>query len=121
MVRLGYGIFYGGEENQGGNPNRGESVPFNESLNLNRTGIGTFDPNPFFPGGVAGGYPINVFTLPAPIAFRGVATDFRNSLVHKWNLAVQHELPWQMGLRSHISGIIRPTSSSSRIPMPAQI
>ncbi|MCU1235833.1 MAG: TonB-dependent receptor, partial [Candidatus Solibacter sp.] len=31
VVRLGYGIFYGGEENQGGNPNRGESAPFNIS------------------------------------------------------------------------------------------
>jgi hypothetical protein len=31
VIRLGYGIFYGGEENQGGNPNRGESVPFNQS------------------------------------------------------------------------------------------
>ena len=31
VVRGSYGIFYGGEENQGGNPNRGESAPFNES------------------------------------------------------------------------------------------
>jgi hypothetical protein len=98
VVRLGYGIFYGGEENQGGNPNRGESVPFNESVNLNRTGIGIFDPNPFFNGGVSGGYPLNVFTLPAPIAFREVANDFRNSLVHKWNVAVQHELAYGMAL-----------------------
>ncbi len=33
-----YGIFYGGEENQGGNPNRGESAPFNLSPQLNRPG-----------------------------------------------------------------------------------
>jgi len=99
VFRLGYGIFYGGEENQGGNPNRGESVPFNESPNLNRpAGVGAFDPNPFFTGGVSGVYPINVFSLPAPVAFRGVATDFRNSLVHKWNVAIQRELRGQMAL-----------------------
>ena len=27
VVRAAYGIFYGGEEQQGGNPNRGESAP----------------------------------------------------------------------------------------------
>ena len=27
VVRGGYGLFYGGEENQGGSPNRGEGVP----------------------------------------------------------------------------------------------
>ena len=99
VIRLGYGIFYGGEENQGGNPNRGESVPFNQSTVLPHSGqlgnVGTFDQNPYFPGGVSGGYPINVFNLPAPIAFRGVATDFRNGLVHKWNAAIQRELPKQ--------------------------
>ncbi len=99
VIRASYGIFYGGEENQGGNPNRGESVPFNESPNLGasqggRT-IGTFAANPFFPGGVSGGYPLNVFSLDAPVAFRGVAVDFRNSLVHKWSFGMQHELPWQ--------------------------
>ena len=97
VIRLGYGIFYGGEENQGGNPNRGESVPFNQSTVLPHSGqlgnTGTFEQNPYFPGGVSGGYPINVFNLPAPIAFRGVATDFRNGMVHKWNVAIQRELP----------------------------
>ncbi|MCU1239071.1 MAG: TonB-dependent receptor, partial [Candidatus Solibacter sp.] len=99
VVRLGYGIFYGGEENQGGNPNRGESAPFNISPLLNRVaGVGQFEPNPFFAGGVAGGYPLNVFSLDAPIQFRGVATNFRNSLVHKWNAAIQRELPGFMSL-----------------------
>ena len=98
VFRLGYGIFYGGEENQGGNPNRGESVPFNETVNLNRASVGTFDKNSFFTGGVAGGFPTNVFTLPAPIAFREIYNDFRNSLVHKWNVAVQHELRYGMAL-----------------------
>jgi hypothetical protein len=104
VVRLGYGIFYGGEENQGGNPNRGESVPFNQSTVLQHSGAdgktGDFDPNPFFNAvnGVSGGYPSNVFNRPAPIAFRGVYTNFRNGLVHKWNAAFQRELPWQSAL-----------------------
>jgi hypothetical protein len=102
VVRLGYGIFYGGEENQGGNPNRGESVPFNQSTVLPHAGqlgtVGLFERNPYFPGGVSGGYPINVFNLPAPIAFRGVATNFRNGMVHKWNVAIQRELPSQSNI-----------------------
>jgi len=99
VFRVGYGIFYNGEENQGGNPNRGESVPFNQSPDLSKpAGVGVFDPNPFFPGGVSGGYPLNVFSLPAPVSFRGVSTNFRNGLVHKWNLAIQRELPGQMSL-----------------------
>ena len=34
VVRGGFGMFYGGEENQGGSPNRGEGVPFNETMIL---------------------------------------------------------------------------------------
>jgi hypothetical protein len=99
VIRVGYGIFYGGEENQGGNPNRGESVPFNESPQLLRpTTAGTFDTNPFFASGLQAGFPSNIFSLPAPVNFRSLATDFRNSIVHKWNVAVQQELPHQMAL-----------------------
>ncbi|PYT29089.1 MAG: TonB-dependent receptor, partial [Acidobacteria bacterium] len=98
VVRLGYGVFYGGEENQGGYPNRGEAVPFNETVQLNRNGLGPFDPNPFFAGGVAGGFPSNVFTLDVPPAFRGITRNFRNPLVHKWNVAVQHDLGHNMAL-----------------------
>jgi hypothetical protein len=99
VFRLGYGIFYGGEENQGGNPNRGESVPFNESPQLFRSPTeSVWDTNPYFLGGMQAGFPANVFTLAAPISFRSLATDFRNSLVHKWNVAVQRELPWQMAM-----------------------
>jgi hypothetical protein len=98
VIRLGYGAFYGGEENQGGNPNRGESVPFNQSTDLARPTSAIFETNPFFTGGIAGGFPSNVFSLDAPVSFRGVATNFRNSLVHKWNFAVQRELPWQSSM-----------------------
>lgn len=97
VVRVGYGIFYGGEENQGGNPNRGESAPFNFTVQTNRAD--NYLPNAFFlgngrngDGGVTAGFPINVFSLPAPIQFRSIATNFKNGLVHKWNLAVQREI-----------------------------
>lgn len=99
VFRLGYGIFYGGEEQQGGNPNRGESVPFNESPQLFRDPTANvFSTNPYFTGGVQAGFPSNVFTLNAPVNFRSITTDFRNTLVHKWNVAVQRELPGQMAL-----------------------
>lgn len=89
VIRAGYGVFYGGEENQGGNPNRGEAVPFNATVKLDS--VGDFVPNPFFGNGVAGGFPSTVFTLPAPVEFRSVYQNFRSSLVHKWNLAIQRE------------------------------
>ncbi len=100
VARVGYGVFYGGEENQGGYPNRGEAVPFNETVQLNRTGLDNFQPNPFFSGpaggGVSNGFPSNVFGLDVPPAFRGISRNFRNSLVHKWNASVQRELPRNM-------------------------
>jgi hypothetical protein len=106
VVRGAYGIFYGGEENQGGNPNRGESAPFNFSPQLNRPGgVGIFEPNPGFAGGaptqgVSIGYPPNVFNgFPvSSLQFRELATNFRNPMVQKWNFAIQHELPGQMAL-----------------------
>jgi len=106
VIRAGYGVFYGGEENQGGNPNRGESAPFNESPQLNRpAGVSEFQPNPFFAGGspvtgISTGYPVNVFNgFPvSSLQFREVATDFDNPMVQKWNLAVQQELAGQMAL-----------------------
>ena len=99
VIRVGYGIFYGGEENQGGYPNRGEAVPFNATVQLNRSN--NFTPNQFFAGSekqVSSGFPINVFTLPAPVSFRSIATNFRNPLVSKWNFAIQREIGKGNGL-----------------------
>jgi hypothetical protein len=113
VLRLGYGIFYGGEENQGGSPNRGEGVPFNETVSLVRAqGISSYtgisDPLcvgcDYFPSGLGGGFPGNPFALNAPIQFRGVQPDFRNPLVHKWNAIVQRELPWNMSLEVGYEG-----------------
>src|SRR6185312_2722841 len=106
VIRAAYGIFYGGEENQGGNPNRGESAPFNLSPSLYKPGsTGDFDPNPFFAngnwtGGLSVGFPVNVFNgFPvSSLQFREVADNFRNPMVQKWNFAIQQELPGQMAL-----------------------
>jgi hypothetical protein len=113
VIRAAFGIFYGGEENQGGSPNRGEGVPFNETVNLTRSNgvssfIGVSDPHctgcTYFPNGLTGGYPLDVFTLPAPVSFRGVQTDFRNPMVQKWNITLQRELPGAMALEVGYEG-----------------
>ena len=113
VLRIGYGIFYGGEENQGGSPNRGEGVPFNETVNMTRysgnsTYVGISQPQCFncyfFPGGFAGGYPASPFTLNAGVSMRGVQSDFDNPLVHKWNVVVQRELPGNIALELGYEG-----------------
>ncbi|HZQ51718.1 MAG TPA: TonB-dependent receptor [Bryobacteraceae bacterium] len=112
VIRMAYGIFYGGEENQGGNPNRGESAPFNESPQLNRpSGVSSFQPDPLFAngaptGGLTIGFPTNVFNgFPvSSLQFREVATDFENPMIQKWNLAIQQELPGQMALEVGYEG-----------------
>ncbi len=112
VIRAAYGIFYGGEEQQGGNPNRGESAPFNESPQLNRPGgVSQFSPDPYFAngaatGGVSVGYPATVFTTypVSSLQFREVANDFLNPMVQKWNFAIQQDLGHQMALEVGYQG-----------------
>jgi hypothetical protein len=113
VIRIGYGMFYGGEENQGGSPNRGEGVPFNETVNLSRyqgnsTYVGISQPQclncNFMPGGFAGGYPLSPFTLNAGVSMRGVQPDYETPLVHKWNFVIQRELPGNMALEVGYEG-----------------
>ena len=75
VIRAGYGIFYGGEENQGGNPNRGEGIPFNETVTMtapgHRIGVHRHFGSEctgchYMPGGLTGGFPASPFTLNAP-------------------------------------------------------
>ena len=106
VIRGSFGIFYGGEENQGGNPNRGESAPFNESPQFNRpNGVNQFQPDPLMANGnptmgISVGFPANPFsgTPVSSLALREIAPDFRNGMVQEWNLSIQHELPGQMAL-----------------------
>lgn len=100
VIRAGYGVFYSGEENQGGSPNRGESAPFNISPQLGRpAGYSNFEPNPAFgdgrgTNGLTTGFPTNVLSgYPvSSLQFRSVATNFRNPMVQKWNFAIQQQL-----------------------------
>lgn len=91
VIRAGYGIFYGAEENEGGNPNRGENVPFNQETRFVKD-RGS-DRNPFIQK-FSDGFPVNAFTLPAPISFRSVYTQRRWPLVNKWNFNLQRDLGW---------------------------
>jgi len=109
VIRAGFGIFYGGEENQGANPNLGESAPFNVTImhdrtDLNLKSIGLFDQNPWFAGGFSSGFATNVFSLPAQIQFRAFGMNYRNPMVQKWNVAVQRELPLRMALELAYTG-----------------
>ncbi len=91
VIRAGYGIFYGAEENEGGNPNRGENVPFNQETRFEKNRPS--DRNPFV-NKFSDGFPVNAFTLPAPISFRSLYTQRRWPLVNKWNFNLQRDLGW---------------------------
>ncbi len=96
VVRLGYGIFFGGEENEGGNPNRGEGLPFNQEVQLQTENMTDLDPNPFI-ATFSDGFPLNTFALPAPITFRSVP-ERQTPFVHKWNATIQRELGFATSL-----------------------
>lgn len=91
VIRGAYGIFYGAEENEGGNPNRGENVPFNQEVRFDSANANS--PNPFI-SQFADGFPVNSFTLPAPISFRTTAYFRKWPLVNKWNFNIQRALGW---------------------------
>jgi hypothetical protein len=96
VIRAGYGLFYGGEENQGGSPNRGLGVPFNQIMDLNL--LAAFQEGHPFLNRFSDGWPLNTFNLPANISFRGVSENFRNPLVAKWNATIQQDLGWGSAL-----------------------
>ena len=91
VIRAGYGIFYGAEENEGGNPNRGENVPFNQETRFVKERPS--DRNPYVKK-FSDGFPTDAFTLPAPISFRSLYTQRRWPLVNKWNFNLQRDLGW---------------------------
>jgi hypothetical protein len=91
VIRAAYGIFYGAEENEGGSPNRGENVPFNQQTRFD-SDVST-DRNPFI-NTFSDGFPLNTFSLPAPISFRTSNPRRRWPLVNKWNVNIQKDLGW---------------------------
>lgn len=96
VLRGSFGLFYGGEENQGGSPNRGEGVPFNQIMDLNLNS--DFQMGHPYLNRFSDGWPLNTFNLPANISFRGVDENFRNPLVQKWNFTIQQDLGWGSAL-----------------------
>ncbi len=91
VIRAGYGMFYGAEENEGGNPNRGENLPFNQETQFNQDN--SFALNPHI-ARFSDGFPVDSFTREAPINFRSLYTNRRWPLVHKWNLNLQRDIGW---------------------------
>jgi len=91
VIRAGYGLFYGAEENEGGNPNRGENVPFNQETRFIAPRETAFNP---FIGRFSDGFPLDAFTGPAPISFRSLYTQRRWPLVNKWNFNIQKSMGW---------------------------
>jgi len=91
VLRAGYGMFYGGEENQGGFPNRGESIPFNQTTSFTQPSNFEFIPQL---GRFSDGFPLDTFSQPAAIDFRSVNPRADTPLVHKWNLNIQREIGW---------------------------
>ena len=88
VVRSAYGIFYGGEEPQGGNPNRGYNLPFSIVAFLNKPDA--FTPVPLFEH-LSQGFPGDMLSRPSAPQFREADPNTRISYVQQWNLAVQHE------------------------------
>ena len=108
VLRAGYGIFYGAEENEGGSPNRGEGPPFNQIVDFNIDGpFGNF--NLPQEGGsplnrLSDGFPSNPFILPAPISLRGVALNQAQAMVHKWNVNLQRDIGFNTVLEAGYIG-----------------
>jgi len=96
VIRAGYGIFYGGEENQGAGPNRGQAAPFNMTIVRDiPADVSAFLINPLMPR-FSQGFPLDVMTQPARSRLFGLGQRFLASMVHKWSFAVQRELPGNM-------------------------
>jgi len=102
VIRVGYGLFFGGEENEGGNPNRGEGLPFNQEVRIHTNEMTNFDENPFIDG-LSDGFPTNVFSLPAPITFRSVP-ERQTPFVHKWNATLQREIGYNTTIEASYIG-----------------
>jgi hypothetical protein len=102
VIRASFGIFYGGEENESGLPNRGQNVPFNTDVVL-------MPPNPFTPADglstLASGFQSDVLTGPSMVLLRSVQPDLLPAMSQKWSVAVQRDLGWNTSLDvSYIGG-----------------
>jgi hypothetical protein len=98
VIRAGYGIFYGGEENRGGFLPLDENPPFNEDVGYTGPTYTTGGAAPTSPyvNRLSSGFPTNFFNLviPQSLSIHGEAADLLNPMVQKWNFAIQRELPF---------------------------
>ena len=102
VLRGGYGIFYGGQENGPySNPSPGFNPPFftNESF-VSPCGAPAANPGVLdctIPGlsFLAGGFPTNSLTDPNTPIFFSVDRNLRTPYMQQWHLSLQRELPGQ--------------------------
>lgn len=102
VLRAGYGIFYGGQENGPySNPSPGFNPPFftNESF-VSPCGAPAANPGVLdctIPGlsFLAGGFPSNSLTDPNTPIFFSVHRNLPTPYMQQWHLSLQHELPGQ--------------------------
>ncbi|MCC7176256.1 MAG: TonB-dependent receptor [Bryobacterales bacterium] len=96
VIRAGFGIFYGGEENEGAGPNRGQAAPFNMTIVMDiPANMSAFEINPFLPR-LQQGFPADVLNRPARSRLFGLDKRYLAPMVQKWNFAIQRELPGNM-------------------------
>ncbi len=89
VLRSAYGVFFGGEEPQGGNPNRGYNLPFSVVAFLNKPNA--FTPIPQMPH-LSQGFPLDMLSRPSAPQLREADPDTRISYVQQWNMAFQREI-----------------------------
>ena len=96
VIRAGFGIFYGGEENEGAGPNRGQAAPFNMTIVMDiPSNMSAFQINPYLPR-FQQGIPADVMSRPARSRLFGLEKRYLAPMVQKWNFAIQRELPGNM-------------------------
>jgi hypothetical protein len=113
VLRTGYGIFYGGQENGPySNPSPGFNPPFFVTESFTQPCfLSSANPNPnevncSIPGlsALAGGFPSNSLTNPnTPVLF-SVSPNVRTPYTQQWHLGFQYQLPSQMVLEISYAG-----------------
>jgi hypothetical protein len=110
VIRSGYGIFYGGQENGPySNPSPGFNPPFFSSESLS-TPCGNLATNPAFPAGnplncsvaalniggsntLANGFPATALSNPNTPELYSVSPNLRTPYTQQWHFGVQYQMP----------------------------
>ncbi len=103
VVRAGYGVFYGGQENGPySNPSPGFNPPFfvNQSFVAPCSAPSANPANPLTDCRVAGipelasGFPSSALVDPNTPVFFSIDKNLRTPYMQQWHLGIQRELPW---------------------------